>query len=153
MRASAPADTRLRRERERQRGEQQQPAGAQHDARAERAADEARREEQRPDPAADGDARHQAQPPNLAIARLTQELDLEHALGADSLALELIALELEPVRIPIEGFLQRRHDDAGQARFDLAERPARPAGRFELVSRTARLSTEREIGDVDERSR
>ena len=84
-----------------------------------------RREEQRPDPARDRDAGEQPQPADLAIARLTQQLESQRALRALALGVQLLALQIEPLGVAIERFFQRGDDDAGQPRLEPAE-PARP---------------------------
>ena len=144
---------RLSAERGADRGEQQQPSGAERDARADAAAGEPRREEQRPEPARHGDAGQQAQPSDFAIAGLPQQLELQRALGAVALRLELLALELQPPRVAVERLFERRHDDARKTRFEAAERPSGIGLLQRLVLRRHRShpAAARQIGDADQR--
>ena len=87
--------------------------------------------------------------PISAIPRLTQKLELQHPFGAKPLALGLLPFELEPIGVAIERFFQRGDDDTGHPRFELAARTGGDGRRVGLLSRTARLSAESEIGDVE----
>src|SRR5262249_27274343 len=53
----------------------------------------------------------------LAIAGLAQQFQTQRPLGASALFGHVLALQLETLMIAVEGFLQRRHHHAGQARL------------------------------------
>ena len=88
---------------------------------------------QRADPRRDGDAGEQTQPADLAIGGLALQLEPQRALGSLAFGVQLLTLELEPSRIAIERFLQRRDDDAGETCLETARRRA---GRFEPLRRS-----------------
>ncbi len=72
--------------------------------------------------------RHHRDQPQLAerpLRGLTAQLGAQRFLGALPLRLHLRALEIHARAVAIERFLQRRDDDAGEPRFELAERAAR----------------------------
>ncbi len=127
------ADARQTDERARQRRQQNDPARAEDHARGDAAGDDARRQQQRAEPAHDRDSGHQAQASDLAIAGLTQQLEAQRAFGTLALGLRQLALEIETPAVAVEHFLQRGDDDAGDVSVEAT-------GRGESRRRSRRLT-------------
>ncbi len=126
-----------------------QPDG-EHDFRRRARAGDARGEDERPEPARHGRPGHQAQPSNLALARLTRQLQAHRPLGALALRLGLLPLELEAAAVAIESLLQRRDDDPEQARVEApAGRRADDVERLMVRLSRAVARTSDPTGDVD----
>ena len=144
-------DSRLRDERSGERTDEQQPAACNRGLRTGATGDQPRREQQRPEPARNGNAGDEPESPDFAFARLAQELEPQSAVGACTFRFNLFALELEAPCISIERFLQRRDDDAGQTSFEMAERTAawRELLRFGFCWGTA-SATACNVRDADE---
>jgi hypothetical protein len=73
------------------------------------------------------DERHHADEPQLgecAFGGLAAKLGSERLFGAKPFGLNLSPLHVHPGAVAIERFLERRHDDAREARFELTERAA-----------------------------
>src|SRR5207253_8618946 len=123
------------------------------DLRTCRAANEAGREKERPEPADHRHAGDEPETPDFPFARLAPQLEAEPALGACVLGLQLLALELEARRVAIECFLQRRNDDSGETCFEMTQSTA--AWR-ELLRRGVELrsgpaaAAARQIRDADQ---
>ena len=85
------------------------------------------RKSSEPSPGGERDAGHQPQPSDLAIACLTQKLELEQTLRTLPFGIDLLALQLEPPAVPIEHFPTERGDDDATSCLLHRREPVAPA--------------------------
>ena len=122
---------RLRDERRRECGEQEQPGGTKGRTGPGWASDQPRRKEQGTDPAGHRHAGQQPQPADFAVARLSPYFERERTFGAQPFGVELFALQFEPMGVPLECFLQRRDHDTREPSLEAAK--PRAAACLELL--------------------